>query len=133
MTVFVEAIIALLILMGALFLLVGSIGLAKLPDIMRRLHAPTKATTLGVGAMLVSSMLYFWLVEGDPSFHEFLIALFLFLTAPVSAQMIAKAYILRSETARDLLPPTGQSAGWATLDPVKADDLSVPAQSHPPQ
>ena len=117
MSVIVEALIALVILIGAFFLFVGSLGLAKLPDLMRRLHAPTKATTLGVGAMLIASMLYFLLVAGDPSIHELLITVFLVLTAPVTAQMIAKAHILRDSGARAALPPSGGPAGWATLDP----------------
>ena len=112
----VEALIALLILAGAFFLLVGSYGLAKLPDLMRRLHAPTKATTLGVGATLIASMLYFMLLRGHVSIHELLITLFLFLTAPVSAQMIAKAFILRDRDVRRQLPGTGRPVGWATLD-----------------
>jgi len=111
-----EATIAALILVGAFFLVVGSFGLAKLPDLMRRLHGPTKATTLGVGALLIASMLYFLLGAGSFSIHELMITLFLFLTAPVSAHMIAKAHILRATRERDSLPPTGADAGWATLD-----------------
>ena len=95
-----EVVISLLILVGAFFLFVGSLGLAKLPDLMRRLHGPTKATTLGIGSMLIASMLFFWVVEESPSIHELLITLFLFLTAPVTAQMIAKAHILRERQVR---------------------------------
>ena len=51
-----ELLVSALILIGTFFILVGSIGLAKLGDMMRRLHAPTKATTLGIGAMLIASM-----------------------------------------------------------------------------
>ncbi|WP_230530035.1 Na+/H+ antiporter subunit G [Microvirga roseola] len=116
-----ETLVALLIVIGAFFLFVGSLGLAKLPDLMRRLHGPTKATTLGIGALLIASMFYFALIEGDPSIHELLITLFLFLTAPVTAQMIAKAYILRSQQTQNALPPTGGRTGWATLDPAPAD------------
>ena len=119
-----EIAVSLLILIGAFFLFVGSLGLAKLPDLMRRLHGPTKATTLGIGSMLIASMLYFWAVEGNPSIHELLITLFLFLTAPVTAQMIAKAYILRERQAREVLPGTGRPVGWATLDATEADERS---------
>ena len=116
-----EAVVASTLLVGAFFLFVGSFGLAKLPDLMRRLHAPTKATTLGIGALLVASMLHFLFVEGDPSVHELLITVFLFLTAPVTAQMISKAHILREKRLRDALPGTGRPAGWATLHPARAD------------
>jgi multicomponent K+:H+ antiporter subunit G len=104
-----------LIVIGAVFLFVGSFGLAKLPDAMQRLHAPTKATTLGIGCMLIASMIWFAGVAGDPSLHELLITLFLFLTAPVTAQMISKAQILRSRQTQSQLPETGCPAPWATL------------------
>jgi multicomponent K+:H+ antiporter subunit G len=126
---FAEIVVSLLILVGAFFLFVGSLGLAKLPDLMRRLHGPTKATTLGIGSMLIASMLYFWAVEGNPSIHELLITLFLFLTAPVTAQMIAKAHILRGQQAREVLPSTGRPVGWATLDAAEADERSGATQT----
>ena len=77
--------------LGAVFALLGSLGLARLPDFYTRLHGPTKATTLGVGGMLVASMLYFSARGDGPSLHELLITLFLFITTPVSAHMLAKA------------------------------------------
>lgn len=113
---------SVLILIGAFFLLVGSFGLAKLPGTMRRLHAPTKATTLGIGSLLIASMVYFAGVKGHISFHELLITLFLFLTAPVSAHMIAKAHILRAKAERKDLPDTGGKAGWATLTPLEIEE-----------
>ena len=111
-----EFAVAALIVIGAFFLLVGSYGLAKLPDTMRRLHGPTKAATLGIGALLTASMLYFPLARGSPSFHELLIMILLFMTAPVTALMVSKAHILRDHDRRRDLPPTGRRAGWATLD-----------------
>ena len=111
-----EMAVSALILVGAFFLLVGSFGLAKLPDMMRRLHGPSKSTTLGIGSLLIASMLYFWVAGGHLSFHELLITIFLFLTAPVTAHMVAKAHILRSKNERAVLPPTGGPDGWATLD-----------------
>ncbi|MBY0361162.1 MAG: Na+/H+ antiporter subunit G [Phreatobacter sp.] len=110
-----ELLIAGLLVVGAFFLLVGSFGLAKLPDMMRRLHAPTKATTLGIGALLIASMLYFVSVRGLLSFHELLITLFLFITAPVTAHLVAKAYLLRHPELRKDLPDVQASGGWATL------------------
>lgn len=107
--------VSALILVGSFFLLVGSYGLAKLPSLMQRLHAPTKATTLGVGALLAASMMHFWLVVGRFSVHEVLITLFLFLSAPITAHMLAKARILRSRDEAARLPPTGRPVGWATL------------------
>lgn len=86
-----EWILAGLILIGAVFTLIGSIGLFKLPDFFMRLHGPTKATTLGVGSILLASALYFSFKSDAASLHEILITLFLFITAPVSAHLMAKA------------------------------------------
>lgn len=87
----IEWLVSALLLIGATFTLIGSFGLARLPDFFMRLHGPTKATTLGVGSMIVGSMIFFSTRGNDLSLHELLIALFLFLTAPVSAHIVAKA------------------------------------------
>ncbi len=116
MAFWIELIIAALIVIGALFLFVGSLALARLPDTMRRLHGPTKATTLGIGAMLIASMLFFLAAKGNPSVAEILISLFLFLTAPVSAHFVSKAHMLRSSAVRAQLSPTGRAVDWATFE-----------------
>ncbi|HVL75832.1 MAG TPA: Na+/H+ antiporter subunit G [Noviherbaspirillum sp.] len=87
----VELLVSVFLLAGAAFALIGSWGLVKLPDFYMRLHGPSKASTLGVGGMLIASMIYFLAQEGELSLHELLITLFLFITAPVSAHMVAKA------------------------------------------
>jgi len=102
-----EFILSLLILIGAFFTLVGSIGLVKLPDFYMRLHGPTKATTLGVGAILIASAIFFTLRGEGVSLHELLVTVFLFITAPVSAHLMAKAALhiqtKRLERTRDEL------------------------------
>jgi len=108
--------VAALICLGAFFLFVGSFGLAKLPDLMRRLHGPTKATTLGIGATLIASMLYFLLKGETLSIQELLITTFLFLTAPVTALMVAKAHLLLDKSERKNLPPTGRDVDWSVFD-----------------
>jgi multicomponent K+:H+ antiporter subunit G len=85
-----EVLISLLLVVGGVFALVGAIGMLRFPDFFMRLHAPTKATTLGVGGVLLASMGYSW-AQGHFGVHELLITLFLFITAPVSANLLAKA------------------------------------------
>jgi multicomponent K+:H+ antiporter subunit G len=99
-----EAVIAVLALAGAAFTLIGSWGLAKLGDFGKRLHGPTKATTLGVGCLLLASMLWFGFAA-TTSLHEALIALFLFLTAPVSAHLLIKAAMRLGATRPPPPPP----------------------------
>lgn len=86
-----DTVLAVLVLVGAGFTLIGSWGLVKLPDFFTRLHAPTKATTLGVGAVLVASALYFSFHGEGISLHEVLVTMFLFVTAPIGASLMAKA------------------------------------------
>lgn len=110
-----EALVSFFLVVGGIFGLVGSYGLLKLEDPMQRLHAPTKATTLGVGGVLIASMLWFLLFQDRLSFHELLITLFLFFAAPIVAQFIAKAHMHRHERP-DTLPPTGTDQPWAEFD-----------------
>ena len=91
MSIWIEYLIAFLILVGAGFTLLGSIGLARLPDFFMRLHGPTKTTTLGVGSMVMASAIYFSVSDLGISLHEIAATMFLFITAPVSAHLMAKA------------------------------------------
>ena len=86
-----ELLLALLIIVGAGFTLIGSLGLLRLRDFYSRLHAPTKATTLGVGSLLIASAVFFSFQDDGISLHEVLVTLFLFITAPVGAHLMAKA------------------------------------------
>lgn len=88
--VWADYLISFFLLLGASFAFIGSLGLLRLPDFMSRLHAPTKNTTLGVGGIIIGSMIYFSVTD-RLSLHELLIAIFLFLTAPISAHLLAKA------------------------------------------
>ncbi|MGF6966961.1 multicomponent K+:H+ antiporter subunit G [Paraburkholderia sp. WC7.3g] len=110
----IEAIVCVLLLVGSLFTLVGAVGLARLPDFFMRLHGPTKSTTLGVGGIVLASVVYFSAHDNFASLHELLIPAFLFLTAPISAHMLAKAGIQQqvplSGATRGMPPVTGACA-----------------------
>ena len=97
MNPYLEFIVASLILLGALFALLGSVGLARLPDFFTRLHGPTKATTLGVGATVLASAVFFTATQPGLSLHEIAVMVFLFITAPVSAHLLAKAALHRAK------------------------------------
>lgn len=121
MEFFSELLVASLIVIGASFALVGSFGMIKLPDLMSRLHAPTKASTLGVGGALLASMVYFFAFEGSLSIHEVLITLFIFLTAPITAHFMAKAY-MHTQLGSKALPRPAQH-DWSTFEsPAEAGD-----------
>ncbi|SHH58949.1 Na+/H+ antiporter subunit G [Marivita hallyeonensis] len=110
-----ELLISVFLVISGIFGFVGSYGLIKLKDSLQRLHAPTKATTLGVGGVLIASMIYFYAKTGHLSIHELLITLFLFLTAPITANFIAKAYLARNVNGEDL-PDSATTYGWSVYD-----------------
>ena len=127
-----EITVTVFLVMSGVFGLVGSIGLITLPDPMTRLHAPTKATTLGVGGTLLASMVFFYATEGRISTHELLIAIFLFLTAPVVGLFIAKVHLHQRETP-DTLPTPHEGSGWASFTaegPARGVRDFPPADEH---
>ncbi|MEU2897873.1 monovalent cation/H(+) antiporter subunit G [Streptomyces sp. NPDC001273] len=121
MTVVRDAITAVLFSAGALFCLLGALGLLRFPDTMSRLHAAAKAQTLGVLLILVGAA-----VQMSPSHAPvlLLVALFQLFTVPITGQIIARtAYrthgldrdrLLRDELAdrlaRDGTPVDGQNS-----------------------
>lgn len=115
MHIIAEILIAASLVISGIFGFVGSYGLIKLRDSVQRLHAPTKATTLGVGGVLIASMIFFFAKTGHISVHELLITLFLFLTAPITANFIAKTYLARNVRRKELPESTGDF-GWSVYD-----------------
>jgi len=116
-----DYLLSLLIITGAVFTFIGSLGLLRLKDFYTRLHGPTKATTLGVGCILLASAVYFSFHSDTLSVHEILVTLFLFVTAPVSAHLLGKAALYLQ-----LKPQAGTQA-----DPlaVSVADSEQPAQN----
>ncbi len=101
----IEVILSVLLVIGGVFGLIGSYGLLRLKQPMQRLHSTTKASTVGVGAVLIASAI------GGQSWHEVLITLFLFATAPITAIYLARTHM----TSQDV-PPTGNASTWSQQD-----------------
>ncbi len=81
--------IALLLITGTLFVALAAIGVLRMPDIYSRLHAASKAATLGVACLGLALVLHFH--EWAIGFRALAFGLVLFLTAPVSTHLIARA------------------------------------------
>jgi len=99
-----EYLLGALLIVGTFFILIGAFGLVKLSDFFKRLHAPTKASTLGVGCVLAASVGYHVFLGEDPQPRELLITAFLFITAPISAHLMAKAALSLMMESRPRLP-----------------------------
>ena len=106
MSIYFEILISIFLVIGSFFMLVGGIGMVRLPDLFMRLHAPTKSSTLGLGSFLVAAMIYS-ATQGRFGFAELLITLFAFITAPVSANLMAQAALhLRLRSMSGEVPET---------------------------
>ena len=123
-----EAIISISIVTGSIFILIGAIGLVRLGDLYSRLHGPTKATTLGMGGLLLGSLLLFSNADGGISVHEILVTIFLFLTAPVSAHMVARAGLhLRVKTVTRPLDARYADTSPGACEPAASQDGAAEA------
>lgn len=117
-----EISVSLLLILGGVFGIVGNYGLLKLPDSMTRLHAPTMTTTLGVGLTLIASLVFFWIIDGRFTWHELIISIFLFFTAPITGHFIAKANMQLTWSQKSI-PRPGSDSDWATFGDSAARSL----------
>ncbi|HST44788.1 MAG TPA: Na+/H+ antiporter subunit G [Luteimonas sp.] len=127
MEIVFEILLSALLLIGSFFVLVGAYSLVRLPDFFRRLHGPTKASTLGVGCLLAASIGFHAFVGSDPQPRELLITVFLFITAPIGAHLMAKAALsLRVDTRPDLPTAADDDAGTDVSDvPPRPDARDI--------
>ena len=86
---------AFLVLAGAVFALIGSIGLVRLPTFFERSHPPTMGTTLGTALVLAGSMVYFSVLESRLVLHELLIAALMMLNTPATYTLLGRAALRR--------------------------------------
>lgn len=118
-----DLIASALLLVGLAFTLVGSLGLVRLPDVYTRMHAPTKATTLGVSCMLAAAALTLPGNAVAVAMKAILAIIFLFLTAPIAAHILARAARATGAPPTplthidELPPPTIERAGLAPAPP----------------
>lgn len=94
-----DAIVSILIVLGGGFAAVAGLGLLRLPDVLIRMHATTKAGTLGVGLIILGVSVHF--ASSLVITKALLIIAFLFLTAPVGAHLIARAAYRRGSPLWD--------------------------------
>jgi multicomponent K+:H+ antiporter subunit G len=97
----VAALVGLLAILGAALALIGSLGLLRLPTFYQRVHPPTMGTTGGVGLTLIASLLLFSTLESRPVLHEIVIAVFVFVTTPVTYMLLMRAAVHRDGARRE--------------------------------
>ena len=81
----------LLLIMGGLLTVIGSLGLLRLPNFFMRMHGPSMGNTLGAGCVLIASMIMSSALLQRPVAHEIIITVFIVLVSPVTAMMVMRA------------------------------------------
>jgi multicomponent K+:H+ antiporter subunit G len=98
---------ALLLLLGAGLALIGSFGLLRFGSFYERIHAPTLGSSLGIGFVLIASMLFFSVLQSRPVLHEVLITALMVVTTPITLMLLARAALYRDRTeGNDDVPPS---------------------------
>jgi multicomponent Na+:H+ antiporter subunit G len=83
-------------LIGSLFILIAAIGIFRMPDLLMRMHAATKAGTLGSGLILIGVIFHF--NKWNVTIEGFLTIIFIFITAPIASHLLARAAYFRGVT-----------------------------------
>ena len=87
---------ALLLISAGLMTLIGSIGLLRFGNFCQRMHPVTMGSTLGIGGVLIASMLVSSALLYRPMFHELLITVFMLMSSPVTAMLLMRAGVSRT-------------------------------------
>jgi multicomponent K+:H+ antiporter subunit G len=125
MSAVLDTVLAILLVVGCFFTLLGAIALLKLRDFFQRVHGPAKASTLGVGCILVASIVYHAVNGSGVHPREILITVFLFLTAPISAHLMSRAAL----SLMDDRPPEPGRTPDANAPVVDRDDPAPPEKT----
>ena len=88
-------VVAILVVLGAAFTLLGSIGLVRLPTFYERIHPPTLGTTFGAAFVCSASMLMFSWLESRAVVHELVLLVFVVVTTPITFTLLVRAAVRR--------------------------------------
>jgi len=109
--IWVQGVVALLLLLGSLFALLGAIGLVGLKDYFQRMHPPALASTIGAWCVSLASVVFFSALEHGPVLQAWLIPILLAITVPVTTLLLARAALFRKRMAGEEAPGEVSSRG----------------------
>lgn len=104
MPLWVEMIVAVLLVLSSLFALIGAIGLLRMKDFFQRMHPPALASTLGAWCVALASIIYFSVLKSAPVLHGWLIPILLAITVPVTTLLLARTALFRKRMAGNDVP-----------------------------
>ena len=105
----IEAIVAALLVCSAVFVLVAAWGLVRLKDFFQRMHPPALVFVWGSWCVSLASIIYFSALAHGPELHVWLIIILLSITVPVTTVLLSRAALFRGrQSGRGDLPPALQ-------------------------
>lgn len=97
-----EWVALILVFLGTFFIFIAAVGILRMPDIFIRMHAATKAGTLGSGLILFAATLYF--LDTQVTLEAILTIVFIYITAPIASHLIARsAYAQRVQLSKETI------------------------------
>jgi len=120
-----EIIVAVLVLSGAGLALLGSTGLLRLPTFFERVHAPAIIATMGCWLIMHGTVLYFSVADSSLALHALLIAVFVAITVPIMSIFLMRAALFRARQMGQDVPPS-LSHPKANVDAAPATASATP-------
>lgn len=131
--IWVEAFVALLLLVSGALVVAAALGLWRLPDFFIRMHAPALASTLGTWLVTFASIAFFTAHEGHAALYIWLVTILMSITSPVTAMLLARAALFRNRNAGGPVPPplttiraAGEQRDAAARAVAPSTDTEVP-------
>lgn len=101
-----QILVAVLVFLGALIALMGSLGLLRLESYFERVHAPSIIATMGCWLIMHATWIYFSVSGQGFVMHSVLIAIFVAVTVPITTIFLMRAALFRSRRSGEDVPPT---------------------------
>lgn len=97
----IEAAVAVLLVVSGVFVVISAIGFLRLPDFFMRMHPPALAYTFGSWSVTLAGILYFSAIEARPVLHPWLIIILLSISVPVTTLLLSRVALFRRRVAGD--------------------------------
>ena len=104
MPLWMEIVVAVLLVLSSVFALIGAIGLLRMKDFFQRMHPPALASTLGAWSVALASIIYFSALKSELVLHGWLIPVLLAITVPVTTLLLARTSLFRKRMAGENVP-----------------------------
>lgn len=114
-----QAVVGLLVLIGALITLLGALGLVRLKSYFERVHSPSIIATLGCWSIMHATVLFFSVLESRLVLHALLIAVFISVTVPITTIFLMRAALFRARRNGQNVPPA--TSRVVSSDPAHGD------------